>query len=585
MKPIIEAKNLNFVYNQGKDNEYHALINISMDVYPEEFVMIFGPSGCGKSTMLNVIAGLEVPDSGSISVFDRDLITMSKNDFARYHREDVGMVYQAYNLITSLTVIDNVALPQIFVNVRKGKRNKWAKQLLERFGILKHANKIPTELSGGQQQRIGIARAIVNNPKIVLADEPVGNLDSTSAKNVLEILEELNEKEKKTIVMVTHNPENLEYAHRIIYMKDGVITHEVVNPKKGKNKNKEQEIAPRQKSPMIELKDLMRAYQGLSPEQINILIMPYKSKIFANHFISTRNMEETKVFEEIIQRRLMEVISEEEFFKILKRPFDEGGVGLDTRTAEKIIRKVNRVIRMAYYLYQEGRQRKNEVGGHDKITFVEKAKKTTDYLLKACYTQHYQNLDEAQVNRLEEAVNLRITGKIQKQEFYKMLDQPFKDGGVGLNSKTARSISEELGLILILGFGVVKTFTKHREKIEKSSEKAKEILGKILSKDRGQSSEKEDEKQKDIEEIVSKAAEEVDDKKKNLEEKPDVFIKRENSPEMPGMGKRSSIADSIISAQKSISLADSIISAQHREKDLKQVSNPTPDSPGQDKSQ
>jgi len=568
MKPIIEAKNLNFVYNQGKDNEYHALINISLDIYPEEFVMIFGPSGCGKSTMLNVIAGLEVPDSGSITVFDRDLITMTKNDFAKYHREDVGMVFQAYNLVTSLTVIDNVALPQIFVNVRRGRRNKWARQLLERFGILKHANKIPTELSGGQQQRIGIARAIVNNPKIVLADEPVGNLDSISAKNVLEILTELNEKEKKTIVMVTHNPENLEYAHRIIYMKDGVITHEVVNPKKGKNKESIKEIASRPKSPMVELKDLMRAYQGLSPEQINILIMPYKSKVFANHFISTRNMEETKVFEEVIQRRLMGAISEEEFYVVLKRSSDEGGVGLDARTVEKIIRRVNRVIRMAFYLYQEGKQRKNEVGGHDKITFVDKAKRATDYLLKTCYYDHYRNLDEAQINRLEESVNLRITGKIQKQEFYKMLDQPFKDGGVGLNSKTARAISEELGLILILGFGVVKTVSKNNEKIKESADKAKEALGKMLSDEHESLSERGHEKQE-----LEKNK--VEDKEENAEEeeKKDNFIKRENPEDSPDTGKHSPLADSIISAQEQISLADSIISAQHREKDLKKASN------------
>jgi len=553
MKPIIEAKNLNFVYNQGKDNEFHALINISFDIYQEEFIMIFGPSGCGKSTMLNVIAGLEVPDSGSITVLDRDLTTMSKRDFAKYHRTDVGMVFQAYNLVTSLSVIDNVTLPQLFVNVRKGKRNKWGKQLLERFGILKHANKIPTELSGGQQQRIGIARAIVNNPKIVLADEPVGNLDSTSAKNVLDILDELNEKEKKTIIMVTHNPENLDYAHRIIYMKDGVITHEVVNPKKGKNKDKKAEIAPRTKSPMVELKELMRAYQGLSPEQINILIMPYKSKIFANHFISSRNMEETKVFEEAIQRRLMGSISEEEFLKVLKRPSSEGGVGIDSRTAEKIIRRVNRVIRMAFYLYQKGRQRKNEVGGHDKITFVEKSKKTTDYLLKTCYRDYYKNLDAVQINRLEEAVNLRITGKIQKQEFYKMLDKPFKEAGVGLNSKTARTISEELGLILILGFGVVKTVS-HRDD-EDSSERENKILGKMFSDEHEPLLEGEHEKG---DESQTRDESQKEDENKTEDAKKDVFVKREKAEDIAGSGQHSS-------------LADSIISAQHREKDLKEA--------------
>src|SRR3989339_83483 len=175
MDPIITLKKVNFTYNPGKTNEYQALINIDLEVYPEEFIIFFGPSGCGKSTLLNILAGLEVPDNGSVFVFGRDLTKMSRNDFAMYHRDNVGMIYQQYNLITSLTVLDN---------------------------------------------------------------EPVGNLDSVSAENVLEILDNLNKKEKKTIVMVTHNPEHIHYGDRIIYMKDGIITREVINRDKYKKKLK-----------------------------------------------------------------------------------------------------------------------------------------------------------------------------------------------------------------------------------------------------------------------------------------------------------------------------------------------------------
>ncbi|MCU0679271.1 MAG: ABC transporter ATP-binding protein [Planctomycetes bacterium] len=453
MKPIISAKNLNFTYNKGKDNEFQALINVNLDIYPEEFIIIFGPSGCGKSTLVNVIGGLEVPDSGSVFVFEKDLLTMNKKEYANYHRSQVGMIYQAYNLITSLTVLDNVALPQIFLNVKKGKRDKWSRTLLERFGILKQANKVPTELSGGQQQRIGIARAIVNNPQIVLADEPVGNLDSVSAKNVLEILSELNEKEKKTIIMVTHNPEHLPYGDRIIHMKDGLITGETINRDKHLPPGKEREV--QQKPPTAEIQDLMRAYHGLSPEQINILIMPYKAKVFSHHFISSRNMEETKTLEDVIQRRLLGTISLEEFFDILNRPADEGGVGFDIRSAEKVIRRVNRVIRMAYFIYQKGHQRQNEEGGHEKITEEEKVERMTMYLLKTCYTDFYEHLDEVQINRLKKSVNDRLSGVMHKSEFYNFLDLPFKEGGVGLNSKTARAITEEIELVLILGFGIV----------------------------------------------------------------------------------------------------------------------------------
>ena len=454
MKPIISAKNLNFTYNRGKDNEYQALINISVDIYEEEFVIFFGPSGCGKSTLLNVMASLELPDSGEIFVFGKNLITMNPKEVSIYHRKQVGMVYQSYNLITSLTVLENVALPQLFVDVSKRRRERWAKQLLDRFGILQQAKKIPTELSGGQQQRIGIARAIVNNPRIVLADEPVGNLDSMSAKNVLKILGDLNEKEKKTIVLVTHNPEYLEYGDRIIYMKDGIITREVINHNKHKDKKiKKQEIVP--KSTITEISDIMRAYRNLSPEQINILIMPYKAKAFANHFISNKSMEETRVLEDIIQKRLLGLLSSDDFLSILTKNFEKGGVGFDKRTAKKIFNRINRMIKIAYFVYKKRRQKKDENGQHIKVSDDEKAEKVMWYLLKTCYNEYYHNLSENQIDLLQQSIKERLTSVIQKKVFYKRLDLPIENGGVGLNSKTAKNITRELELILILGFGVV----------------------------------------------------------------------------------------------------------------------------------
>ncbi len=494
MEPIIRMHNVNFIYNRGKDNEFQALINITLKIYPEEFIIVFGPSGCGKSTLLNVIAGLERPDDGSISVFDKNMMTMNKKEFAGYHRAQVGMIYQAYNLVTSLSVLDNVALPQIFVNVRKRKREKWSKSLLERFGILQHANKIPTELSGGQQQRIGIARAIVNNPQLVLADEPVGNLDSVSAKNVLEILKELNEKEKKTIILVTHNPENLSYGDRIIYMKDGIITRETVNRRKGEKQELKEIVT---KAPSDEIKEIMRTYHGLSPEQINILIMPYKAKVFAHHFITNRNMEEAKVFEDVIQRRLLGTISLDEFFDILNRSSSEGGVGFDSRTAAKIVRRVRRLLRIAYFIYQKGRQRKNVYGRHDKINMEEKADKLTDYLLKTCYLEYYRHLDQEQLKRLRLAVKNRLEAKIQKSEFYNYLDTPFKEGGVGLNSKTARAITNEIELILILGFGIVQREMGEKEEFTPRASDKKEKEEERADDGGADDGEKENEKKED----------------------------------------------------------------------------------------
>ncbi len=455
MQPIIKTKNLNFIYNKGKDNEFQALTNISIEIYPQEFIIFFGPSGCGKSTLLNIMAGLEIPDSGMVFVYGNDVAKMSSREFVNYHRTKVGMIYQAYNLITSLSVLDNVALPQIFLNIKKKERNKKALQLLERFGIREHANKIPTELSGGQQQRIGIARAIINNPDIILADEPVGNLDSVSAENVLNILKNLNEKEKKTVILVTHNPEYLEYGDRIMHMKDGMIIRETIN----KNKYKKKNLA---KAPTAELQDMLRAYQGLSPNQINVLIMPYKAKVFAHHFITNRNIEETKIFEDAIQRKLLNTITPEEFFDILHRPYSEGGVGFDKRTAQKIIKRINEAIKMAYFIYQKAHQRKNAQGRHDKITLKEKTSKLTDYLLHVCYEKYYTHLNAVQINRLRRAVEDRLLNHINKIEFYNFLDLPVKEGGVGLNSKTARAITEEIELILILGYGITPNLDNNR---------------------------------------------------------------------------------------------------------------------------
>ncbi len=457
MHPLIKIKNLNFTYNKGKDNEFRALIDNNLKIYPEEFIIIFGPSGCGKSTLLNVIAGLETADKGTVFVLNKDVAGMTRQEFVYYHRESVGMIYQAYNLINSLTVLDNVALPQIFLNISKRKREKWSLALLERFGIDKQAKKIPMELSGGQQQRIGIARAIVNNPDIVLADEPIGNLDSVSAKNVFEILKELNDKEKKTIILVTHNPEYLEYGDRVLYMKDGMITRETINREKA---DKGEEPT---KPPSTEMENLMRAYQGLNPEQINVIIMPYKARIFAHHFITSRNMEEIKILENIIQKKLLNTISAEEFFNTLHRPYQERGVGLNKRSAEKIVRRINRKIRVAYYIYKRGRQRRDEQGEHEKITDEERVHKVIYYLLKTCYNEYFRDLDKAIIDRLKQAVKERLFYHSNKVDFFNFLDKPFAQGGAGLNSKTARAITEELELILILGYGVIPKIQNQKE--------------------------------------------------------------------------------------------------------------------------
>ncbi|NCA94103.1 MAG: ABC transporter ATP-binding protein, partial [Sphingobacteriia bacterium] len=206
---LIKLNNVELTYNDGKPNAFRALQGINLEIKKNSFVIIFGPSGCGKSSLLNVISGLEKPDKGEVFVSGNNLVKMSQADHVKFHRDTIGMVFQSYNLITTLSVLDNVAIPQIFTSNRKSAREEKALSLLERFGIRPQADKLPSELSGGQQQRIGIARAIINDQPIILADEPVGNLDSKSANNVMQIMSELNKDENKTIVMVSHNPENI----------------------------------------------------------------------------------------------------------------------------------------------------------------------------------------------------------------------------------------------------------------------------------------------------------------------------------------------------------------------------------------
>jgi hypothetical protein len=257
----------------------------------------------------------------------------------------------------------------------------------------------------------------------------------------------------------------------------------VVN--RDRKKKDRQEITP--KSAAAEINDLMRAYHGLTPEQINILIMPYKAKAFAHHFISNRSLEETKILEDVIQRRLLGTISQEDFFEILRKSAVEGGVGFDVRTAEKILRRVNRIIRTAYYIYQEESAEKGDDGKNIKITDDEKAKKVTWYLLNSCYFKHYNNLEGAQVNRLQQAVKDRIIGELQKNNFFDQLDKPFKGGGVGLNVKTAKAMAEELELILILGFGIVqKTSMEEKEKKAEENKNIQKEKQEQPAKDAGQ---------------------------------------------------------------------------------------------------
>lgn len=208
----------------GKDTE--VLKKIDLEITNGEFVIIFGPSGSGKSTLLHIMAGLEVPTEGKVLFHHRNIAAMDSNQLARYHRKKVGMVFQNFNLIKSLNVWENVALPQVPNRVKPHLRLKHAQHLLDILAVGEFTHRHPNELSGGQQQRVAIARALINNPRFLIIDEPTGNLDTQSAQEVMDLIHGLHYQAEHTIVLVTHNPEYLKYATRVLHIKDGAIIKE-----------------------------------------------------------------------------------------------------------------------------------------------------------------------------------------------------------------------------------------------------------------------------------------------------------------------------------------------------------------------
>ncbi|HLM84450.1 MAG TPA: ABC transporter ATP-binding protein [Candidatus Bathyarchaeia archaeon] len=241
--PLIKIQKLNIVFNEGKPNETRVLDNLDLDIYPHEYLILFGPSGCGKSTLLNVISGLLKPTSGAVEIEGKDIIAFSEKEKLEFHRRRIGMIFQSFFLVPTLSILDNVCLPRSFTGDDSPTRQQDALNLLTRFGIEAQAEKFPNDLSGGQRQRVAIARALINSPSIIVADEPVGNLDSKATFNVLSILKELNEVDKKLVVLVTHDPAHLAYGDRVIHMQDGKITKIVeVLDKKSPTEKTEQEF-------------------------------------------------------------------------------------------------------------------------------------------------------------------------------------------------------------------------------------------------------------------------------------------------------------------------------------------------------
>jgi len=223
--PFIQIRGLSKHYEMGSVT-VRALDGIDLDITQESMMVVMGPSGSGKSTLLHLLGGLDRPTSGEIQVSASTINMLDENDLAVYRRETVGFVFQSFNLIESFTALENVSFPMRFLNVPKKVRQERAFSLMEQVGIEDRANHKPSELSGGQQQRVAIARALVNDPAVILADEPTGNLDTTSGWTIMEILAELNQR-GRTIIVVTHDPRITNFTNQIVYLIDGGIVSEI----------------------------------------------------------------------------------------------------------------------------------------------------------------------------------------------------------------------------------------------------------------------------------------------------------------------------------------------------------------------
>ena len=220
-RTLIKLENVWKTYTIGT-NKIHALRGLNFEVKKGEFVSIMGPSGSGKSTAVNMIGCLDVPTKGRIFLDGKDISKLHESDLAQIRGKKIGFIFQRFNLISTLTAMENVMLPLIFQGFPKRKREKLAKDYLTLVGLGERLSNKPNELSGGQQQRVAIARALANNPEVILADEPTGNLDSKTGKIVMDFLVKLH-KEGKTIILVTHDEEVARYSQRIEFLKDGVI--------------------------------------------------------------------------------------------------------------------------------------------------------------------------------------------------------------------------------------------------------------------------------------------------------------------------------------------------------------------------
>jgi len=437
-EPIIRLKDVKVTYFPGKSNEVTAVKNVTLDIYRGEFVIFFGPSGCGKSTLLYSIAGLERHATGGIFVEGKDVVKMSDNDLEKHYQTTIGIIFQAFYLIPSLSVLQNVMMPQIAIGAEPEERKKKAEDLIKYFGVWHQASKFPTELSGGEQQRVAISRSLVNDPDIILADEPVGNLDSKSATDVLSLIQEMNKTKKKTVILVTHDPTHLDTADRVFYLKDAELIDMKVNkePRIIKRQNTKSEEGTKKDKSSLEL--LAKTYSK-GKETIDGLLLEYKAREVVLEALTGLSGDEISSIEERVQIMIKKGVNDKnELFKYLDKDLGSGGIGLDKRTAKTINEKVKNIVEELKVV-----EKPNDKVIHPMDEFV---KQIRTYLIEE-FDIKIKSTDTIEV--IESVIKDRVQGLTDRKGVFSALDLDIKEGGAGLDRRDAKKAAKRLELILL----------------------------------------------------------------------------------------------------------------------------------------
>ena len=438
---LIDIKNLSVTYFLGKSNEVKALSDASLEINAGELVIFFGPSGCGKSTLLYTIAGLEKPTKGTVMVNGIDLSQMKNKELEKYRQNTIGMIFQAFYLIPSLSVENNINLPQVAIGINRKKRQEKTEELMKYFGVYEQRKKVPTELSGGQQQRVAICRSLVNDPDIIFADEPVGNLDSKSAQDVLGLIQELSVKDKKTVILVTHNPAHLEIADRIFFIKDGKIIDTKVNKETrkiivGKSSQQESQDDSLNLSPTT---DKNSTKEIDNSAEVDNIILEYKAKEILSEVLTGLSYDEINKIENYIKEALVNSNSDyKKLKKYLNTDYMQDGLNLNKRVSQKLITKLETTTKEIEELSKDFANKEEK---HN--SYVHQLRR---YLLDT-FEVNIKTTDA--IEAMETIIEDRVMGVTDRKGVQEKFDRPLKKGGVGLDRRTAKKMSKHLEMIIL----------------------------------------------------------------------------------------------------------------------------------------